>query len=371
MAEMIVRLAAGAALVVAGVATVPAAAVPVPLPAVVGDTRPVLAETGAVGLPDSANDTSGSGDVWGTSGGYLVAGPSRTWWLFGDTYGGVAGNQNLPVQSDSPPVNANYRVNTLAFTVNKSDADPTDGLAITGWALLDPAHAKEILPARRIPGVETSILPTGGVQIGSRLYVFYESLIRYDLNGGGGWQANYGAVAWTDDEGASFHRPLTALWPGTSGFAQATLASDGGYLYLFGTPTGRAGPVRLARVPTNSIMTQSAYQYWNGGGWSAAMSAARPVVAAPAGNVSVMFNRHAKRWLMMLDDASVGGIVMRTAKLLTGPWSPPTLVVAQSQYPSVHMGSIAERFSTGKDIWFTATIYDQYEVWWWHTSLAA
>ena len=53
------------------------------------------------------------------------------------------------------------------------------------------------------------------------------------------------------------------------------------YLYVFGTPSGRNGSLYLARVPEAQILTQSAYQYWNGSTWvTNNESAATAVVSA-------------------------------------------------------------------------------------------
>ena len=44
----------------------------------------------------------------------------------------------------------------------------------------------------------------------------------------------------------------------------AFMRGNDGYLYPFGTPSGRGGAAFLSRVPPNALPDLSKYQYWNG-----------------------------------------------------------------------------------------------------------
>ena len=71
-------------------------------------------------------------------------------------------------------------------------------------------------------------------------------------------------------------------------WGQAVVA-DGGYLYVYGSAkvTGElvfGKAVHLARVPAGELLTPSAWQYWDGEGWSVSAADSRHIVAAePAG----------------------------------------------------------------------------------------
>ena len=59
--------------------------------------------------------------------------------------------------------------------------------------------------------------------------------------------------------------PGAGFTPGNENFQMgAFMKGNDGYLYNFGTPSGRSGAAFLSRVPPSAVPDLSKYQYWNG-----------------------------------------------------------------------------------------------------------
>ena len=55
-------------------------------------------------------------------------------------------------------------------------------------------------------------------------------------------------IAFSDDDGETWHKSRKARWPRGSGFEQVAFVMDDGLLYSFGISEGRWSDVRLRRV---------------------------------------------------------------------------------------------------------------------------
>ena len=124
-----------------------------------------------------------------------------------------------------------------------------------------------------------------------------------------------------------------------------------GYVYAYGTPSGRGGTVYLSRVKQDQILDQTKYEYWNGTGWVANRpSAATPVLPGKttsffglfkrttyptAGEMSVQYNQYEQKYIMLYTDQS-NNVVMRKADRPEGPWSAPTTLVTSSAMPGLY-----------------------------------
>jgi hypothetical protein len=146
-------------------------------------------------------------------------------------------------------------------------------------------------------------------------------------------------------------------------------------LYFFGIPGGRYGSVELARVPETEILDQSAYQYYAGragGGpvWSSQESAAVPVVPAPSGELSVMWDPYLGRWIMVTGNPNDSAIEMRDSPTLWGDWSNPHILIGQD-YSDAY-GGYMHPFLTqngGQDIYLTVSRWGSYAVYLFHAHL--
>ncbi|GIO96701.1 hypothetical protein J14TS5_17870 [Paenibacillus lautus] len=245
------------------------------------------------------------GIVWDKGGGeYFIA--------FGDT-NDTAGNWN--------------RSNVLAIS---SDTNLEDGLTFSTMIQSTPGHAKEILPSKKINNDEMTVIPTAGVTVGNRHYIHYMSVNHWGA--AGRWYTNYSGIAYSDDNGQNWTKSPSARWYNNMSswnnpFQMAAFLKDSGFVYMYATPNGRFGDVYLARVPENGLLNIGDYRYWDGNGWSAAQAAARPVAIGVAGEMSVAYNSHFKRYIMTYLNEDRQAIVMRDAATPIGPWSGEKILV--------------------------------------------
>lgn len=231
-----------------------------------------------------------------------------------------------------------------------------EGIRLADFRTAPTGHAKEILPSKKIADQEVTVIPTGGVAEGSRVFLHYLS-VRYWGPAHGQWTANFAGLAYSDDGGETWASPRTPRWPGSTSFGQVAFVRHAGYIYLFGTPAGRFGGVRLARVLPSDLLEAAAYRYWDGSDWVPEPSAAALVIPPAAGELSVRWNEHLGAWLIAYFDDARDAIVFRAADRLTGPWSRPTIVTTKATFPGLYAPFLVPGMSEGNEVRFTMSMY--------------
>jgi hypothetical protein len=301
------------------------------------------------------------GILWDDGDGHVLA-------VFGDTYGQGWRGPGAGLRS------ADHRRNVLARSRGSGD-DPAARAASSKEALraglrLDevvtdrPGHAAEILPADPRPLIESTVIPTAGIAVDGVQYIHYMSVARWRKKG---WRTNYGGIARSDDGGVTWTKSRAARWRNSPlarrSFQLGAFARDPGapdWVYLFGTPNGRAGAISLARVAAGSVGDTRAYTYWDGSHWSARVRDAVPVCDGPAGELSVAHHSGLGCWLMVhLDDAG-GRIVLRAADAPTGPWSEGRTLVSGADHPALYGGFLHPHALDGEEIYFTMSQWGPY-----------
>ena len=350
-------------------------AAPAPPPAVdpgaaIAASTTSLAEW--VSGPDSPNQTL---DRFGVSGADLGipwdnGDPANHQVLmaFGDTYGycGVQGHQ--------------WRYNTL---FRSQDRDLNNGISVapgvvndrySGSPLLAPSLSKQIINTIKKAPSETGIIPTAGIAIGRIQFINFMSIKSWGNNGE--WSTNYSGIARSIDNGQTW-----GVYPGTirppgggnENFQMGAFTRPGdGYVYSFGTPAGRDGSAYLARVPEGFVPDLAKYQYWHGdagGSWVPANpAAATPVVPGPVSEMSAQYNNYLKQYLMLYCNGA-NDVVARTAPSPQGPWSPEHVLVSSMQMPGGIYAPYIHPWSSGKDLYFTLSLWSAYNVMLMHTVL--
>ncbi|MBN9618984.1 MAG: DUF4185 domain-containing protein [Actinobacteria bacterium] len=330
----------------------------------VSPTNFVAYETGA----GSINDTAGAWDVGGTDlgiswddnqGHVLVA--------YGDTFGAP---YTAPAQSsNNAPVGGDWRSNVLAVS---SDHDLADGMSFDSMVTDSTGHAKELISSLKQTGVEQTVIPTAGIAVGTRQYMAYMSVKQWGSTGGV-WTTNYSGIAYSDDDGQTWVKDAVT-WPnnasGTDPFQQAAFVHRDGYVYMFGTQNGRFGPAYVSRVPENSVLDKSAYQYWTGSAWqTGADTIAATVVSGTVAELSVQYNDYLGKYLMMYIDPTADALVLRQADSPQGPWSDETIVQQSSEYSSMY-GGFMHPWSTGRDLYFSMSEWRPYNTFLMHVTLS-
>ena len=323
--------------------------------------NPVAVLTGAASInaTEARYQVKGTdlGIMWTDERGQILA-------AFGDTFGpgwtGISSGFANPTMID-------WRSNTLA---RSTDHNPASGMSFT-FITDRPGHAKELLSSLKRDGVEMTKIPTGGINIGGRNYLAYMSIRSFTQPGH--WITNYSGIAYSDDGGQTWKDAPSAHRPNTPAldekFQMIAYARRYGFVYAFGTPNGRFGNAHVARVPEQRLLDKSAYEYWNGKSWQRGGSAiAAPIVQGPVGEISVRYDQVLKSWEMMYLDEAREAIVLRLAQQPTGPWSAPMPVATSREYPKLY-GGFLNPDSQGRDIYFTMTQYDDYNVSMMHAKL--
>lgn len=277
------------------------------------------------------------GILWDNGNGEILA-------AFGDTYGG--------------PEHADWRFNVLGVTSGRD-------LALTPLAARADGAPGEFID--RDPGTrrEVTVIPTSGVAAAGVNYVHYMSVRHWGPPGV--WVTNHSGIAVSDDHGRTWSRPAAARWRNTwrrdHPFQMGAFARHDEYVYLMGTPNGRFGPGRLARVAEDRVAEIGAYQYWTGRGWIGGDPfAATPVLPAPVAELSLCHNGFTDRWLALYLDERRAAIVLRTAAALTGPWTAPVVVVSGRDYPGLYGGFWHPWTTDGASPHFTMSQWGPYNV---------
>ncbi|MBV9140248.1 MAG: DUF4185 domain-containing protein [Pseudonocardiales bacterium] len=361
------RARAGAALAALSAATVAvtvsAAAPGVAQTSPLDGADPVAILTGAA----SSNATEDRYQVKGTDLGIMWTDDrGQILAAFGDTFGprwaGISSGFANPTAID-------WRSNTLA---RSTDHNPAAGMSFI-FVTDRPGHAKELLPSLKHDGVEMTKIPTGGVNVGGRNYLAYMSVRSFTKPGH--WITNYSGIAYSDDGGQTWqdvpstHQPNTPALDET--FQMIAYARRDGFVYAFGTPNGRFGAAHVARVPEGRLLEKSAYEYWTGTAWQHGDSTiAAPIVPGPVGEISVRYDQILKNWEMMYLDESREAIVLRLAPQPAGPWGAPIPVATSREYPKLY-GGFLHPDSQGRELYFTMSQYDRYNVSMMHATLPA
>ena len=209
---------------------------------------------------------------------------------------------------------------------------------------LQSAHEKGLMFEGHLypnepPPAETNDLPTAGVSINGWDVAHYMSGANFFADGC--WTVQYSDLGWrpTGSNG-QFQQVINdtsfgwyaanVTWGPLSNFAQGAFVPWGGYVYLFGTPAGRTGGVKLARVDAAHAKSAGSYQYWDGATWQPNESAAIYIVPGPVAELSVQFDAPLGRFLMTYLDVSRGQqgmIVMRDSPQLEGPYGGEKIVL--------------------------------------------
>ena len=313
----------------------------------VGPGLPVVAEAprvlDQVTGPGSAGATDTRWGVGGTDLGHPFLLDGRLGLVFGDTFAVPA------------PSGPGWRSNVLAW----ADRPTPDQLVIDAMHEAPTGDAGELLGSLKINGWEQTVIPTNAVTVGDRVVLHYMSVACWGAHGR--WAVRHSGLAVSDDA-RSFRRVPGATWPAGSGFAQVAFVAHERHVYAFGIPEGRDGPVRLARVRAPQVTDVAAWRYWDGEQWRPDEDDAVQLVPPTVGELSVAWNAHHGRWLMLYLDERRGGVVMRGADRLTGPWSRARLVASSIEFPSLYAPYLLPGTGQDEEIRFTMSRFADYNV---------
>ncbi len=291
--------------------------------------------------PGSINRTDERWNVHGTDLGHLFEHEGQLVMVFGDTFG---------------PEKRDWRSNALARLSHAT----RDGLHIESMVTDARGWARELIPSKKVDGVEHTVIPTNGISVGPRMFLHAMSVRTWGPPGR--WECNHAMLAYSDDGGERWDTLRGPRWDGGSNFVQVAFVSHDDHAYLFGIPAGRFGGVQLACVPAGRLLDADSYRYWNGGSWQPESRQAETLVAAPVGELSVGWNEALGGWLMAYLDEHRAAIVFRTASSLMGPWGGAHVIAEASDYPQLYAPYLVPGLSEGREVHFTMSMFGPYNV---------
>lgn len=356
----------------------PPAAQQAPAPAAAAQPAPSTAPPGTslvgwVTGPDSPNRTIQRFAVTGTDLGIM--------WDNGDpanqqvlmAFGDTNGYCQIPGKQWRYNVLFRTQDRSLANTITVADGVP--GNPYSGSPVWRQGISKQVINSINAAPEETGIIPTAGVGFGGKQFMNFMSIKSWDANGA--WTTNYSAIAVSGDNGETWGvYPNTVRTPGAGNenFQMGAFLKPGPgdpYLYTFGTPNGRGGSAFIARVQPALIPDLSKYEYWSSGSNSwvpGNPGAATPVIPGPVGEMSAQFNTYLKQYLVLYCNGN-NDVVMRTAPAPQGPWGPEQMLVSSMQFPGGIYAPFLHPWSTGRELYYTLSLWSAYNVMLMHTVL--
>ena len=301
-------------------------------------------------IPNS-NQTVERWDIGGTDLGIAwQMGNGCTGFWFGDTYGA-----DWKLSAEGGPGQAgNWRSNVLAFS---SDEELNDGITFD-----DMIH-NEIIPSPHITdgtGNHTTI-PTAAIHARGKDYVHYMEVRQWGSPGS--WTTNRSGLYSSANQGRTWSKSNRVIFRGDSRFSQAAYAKKGSYVYMLGTPSGRWGDVYLSRMKEADIENKEAYAYWDGQQWQTNQeSLAAPIIPAPAGELSLIWHKDFKRWIVTYLNEKRHALVLRSAAEITGPWSDEQILAHANDYPGLYGAFIHPASVEGDTLYFLMSMWQPYNV---------
>jgi len=362
---------------------------PIAPPAPPPPAPPGTSLVGWVTGPESPNDTVNRFAITGTDLGIMwdngIADDPTTevnehqvLIAFGDTF-----SNRYPVRSGIWRMNTLFRSTdtTLSNGLYVPAGIPHDVGMYSGSPMSVPNFSREIIGHPRYAiGPEVTIIPTAAISIpgagangATRQYIQFMSVRSWDS--AGRWTTNYSGIAYSDDNGQNWRselvpassirtaaagRSTVPYISGNQNFQQGAFVKPpegspdaaAGWVYAYGTPSGRGGTVYLSRVNQYQILDQTKYQYWNGSTWvDNNPAAAKPILPGTTttsffgfvktttypsvGEMSVQYNPYLNKYVMLYADRN-NNVVMRTSSTPQGTWSAPKTLVTSTSVPGLY-----------------------------------
>lgn len=265
------------------------------------------------------NATESRFGFWGSDLGISVEHAGRLYFLFGDTHA-------------RPGLGRPHDTDLIAST---ADRDPERCLRLDVPRAEDGGYRP-----LTIPGVSSGAfeVPTGGFSANGKLYLIASTDNSPHRTMG------RSVLAASEDDGASFTRIMDLSTDKFINVAATVIGSSevpglptppGGAVLMWGTGTYRASAPFLAISPSAQVENAAARRYFAGmesglPRWSDKEADAVPLFQQSCmGEVSVAWNEHLRKWVMLYNCMGPGGrsqILMRSADLPWGPWAEPLIV---------------------------------------------
>jgi len=253
----------------------------------------------------------------------------------------------------------------LVSVQNETVKKLKDDTKIRFTKIFDAIDNKEIkqIGASKISLNETAVVPTGAVYVNTKMYVYFMSIKEWGNLGD--WDSNYAGIYYSGDK--EVFKRADNIFDNVSNFIQNAPVKSEGYVYILGTPKGRLGDVKLARVKQENILEKKDYEFCELStstkcSWVRGEKRASVIIKGPIGEHSVQWNTKLKKWMIMYHDVNMNQIIIRYSDNLYGPWSEPYSIFDCNS--DEYQGCYAPYLFTepGEEFYFTMTLYPKNNV---------
>ncbi len=303
--------------------------------------------------------------IYGTDLGIPVQIDDRIMFLFGDSFSssGMKGMWTSNFMALTTDTNYNDGLN-LDLITNKDN-----GMTISF------AQGKHQNGNETDTSVEVTKIPTGGIQVGDYVYVFFMSIRYWGI--AGEWNVNYNQVVrsnktdlknwelvnglkWSEEEAPNFGQ----IYPFRD--------SKTGYIYIYGIPGGRNGGCVIGRVKEENFLNKNEYEYqtaegiWTKGqtGLSIIKQSPYYIVSPQVSELSVSYNEYLNKYIMSF--YKNGKLIFVQSDKPDGAFTDSIYLLDQTDYNGIYGGFILPSLTNdgGKSIYMTVSCWKDYNVYW-------
>ena len=245
----------------------------------------------------------------------------------------------------------------------------------------DLGLALEVEPGYKHPNTgtgEVTKIPTYGFAVGDTLYLLVH--VGHYWGDPGQWDANHAGLAKSadgDEHLGGARGPRVARRRTSSRSPPPTSPGRDRLRVLLVIPAGRFGGVALMRVHATTDAVEDRVVHVlrrHRRRWRADVvdgcDGPATVLERSVGEVSVMYHETTERWLLstMVDNADA---VLFEGLTPWGPWSDPHTITTQAQTPGLYSPYLNPRYVSedGQTLYFTLSIWDPYNVFWYSMDL--
>ena len=276
--------------------------------------------------------------------------------FFGDTF-------STPLPSD-----VNWRGTVIGRI---KDLDFSKGIIFNDFVCDDEGRAKNVIKHHKCKNeeyYEVTKICQGAVEVNGVLYAFYESIRSWGEPGY--WDVNYSGAIKSYDHGQTWIRCHDLTWVGKidkyedvikelvtedidmnktdihidihahhiEAFSQIyPYDGNDGYIYILGRRGGRQYGVSLGRVKVENIEQFEEYEYYVNQKWIKGYEGIKQlnenelnsyIIPLPVSNITIAFNKYLNKYIALYYKPNYG-VVIRTAKKITGPFIDEQLLIKQ------------------------------------------